>query len=530
MNTTTFQRVGLALLGTVALAAHAAEEPCGALARLALPATQITSAALVPAGSFSPSAAPAPANPTPQAVRQAQERAELFRSLPAFCRVLARVTTSPSSSITVETWLPASNWNGKFLVNGYAFFGNKLNPVPLATVLKQGYATATTDNGLPESATIFDGSFLRGQPERVTDWGERAWHETVVKSKVLITAFYGKPATKSYFNGAGGAGRQGLMAIQRYPEDFDGVVVGGIAADPSHFALANLWAWLVVQQQAAGDFPEAKLALLQRAAVSVCDANDGVRDGLISDPEHCSFDPRTVQCKEIEGAGCLNAGQVAAARDLYAPIKHARTGRRLFGPLMPGGELGWTGVTGPQPAGYALEFFRSIVFQDPSWDPRSLNLDADVERAEGVPAGVNAVDPDLSRYFARGGKVLMYGGWGDTAINPGAETDYYRSVVKKLGERAATKSMRLYMMPMMGHFLGGTADYAYQLNTQDLMESWVERGNTPQSLTASLRLSASASAPRDVLLCPYPRVAFYKGKADANPLLTPSAFECRTSR
>jgi feruloyl esterase len=530
MNTTAFRRLGLALLGTVALTAQAAEEPCSSLAAIALPATQITSAVLVSAGSFTPPATPAPANPTPQAARQAQERAALLRDLPAFCRVIARVTTSPSSSITVETWLPASNWNGKFLVNGYAFFGNKLNPVPLATVLKQGYATATTDNGLPESATIFDGSFLRGQPERLTDWGERAWHETVVKSKALITAYYGKPATKSYFNGAGGAGRQGLMAIQRYPDDFDGVVVGGIAADPSHFALANLWAWLVVQQQAGGSFPDAKLSLLHRAAVGACDADDGVRDGLISDPERCGFDPASLQCKLGDEPGCLNAGQVAAARQLYAPITHARTGRRLFGPLMRGGELGWTGVTGPQPAAYALEFFRSVVFQDPDWDPRSLNLDSDVERAEAVPAGVNAVDPDLSRYFASGGKLLMYGGWGDTAINPGAETDYYRSVVERLGETKANQSLRLYMLPMMGHFLGGTADYAYQLTTQDLMESWVERGHTPQALTASLRLSASAPAPRDVLLCPYPRIAFYKGKAGASRSLATREFACRVSR
>lgn len=527
VNMHTFLRYAFALFGGLSLTAQAAEDPCAVLAATAMPALQVTSALLVPAGSFSPPSAQVPANPSPQAVRQAQERAELFRGLPAFCRVTARVTTSASSSINIDIWLPQTSWNGKYLVNGYAFFGNKLNPVPLATVLKQGYATATTDNGLPESATIFDGSFLRGQPERVTDWGERAWHETVVKSKALIAAYYGKPATQSYFNGAGGAGRQGLMAIQRYPEDFDGVVVGGIAADPSHFALANLWAWLVVQKQAGGDFPEAKLALLHRAAVSACDANDGVRDGLISDPEHCSFDPRAIQCKETDGADCLKAGQAAAASELYAPIKHARTGRRLFGPLMPGGELGWTGVTGPQPAAYALEFFRSIVFQDSNWDPRTLNLDADVERAEAVPPGVNAVDPDLSRYFARGGKLLMYGGWGDTAINPGAETDYYRSVVRRLGDAAASKSMRLYMMPMMGHFLGGTADYAYQLNTQDVMESWVERGETPQTLTASLRISAAAPAPRDVLLCPYPRVAYYKGKDDTNMLPQAGMFECR---
>lgn len=530
MNTRAFHRHSIGMLAMMVVSAHAAEEPCGTLSTLALPATQIVGAALVPAGSFAPPAAPLPANATPQAVRQAQERAELFRSLPAFCRVTARVTTSASSSIAIDVWLPQAGWNGKFLVNGYAFYGNKLNPVPLATVLKQGYATATTDNGLPESASIFDGSFLRGQPERVTDWGERAWHETVVKSKALIAAYYGRPAAKSYFNGAGGAGRQGLMAVQRYPEDFDGVVVGGVAADSSHFALANLWAWLAVQRLAGGEFPETKLPLLHRAAVSACDADDGVRDGLISDPERCGFDPASLQCPAAEDTNCLTAGQVAAVRQIYAAPTHARTGRRLFGPLLPGSELGWAGVVGKQPNGYAVEFFRSIAFQDPNWDPRSLNFDTDVERAEAVPAAVNAVDPDLSRYFARGGKLLMYGGWGDTAINPGAETDYYRSVVSRLGETAVRDSLRLYMLPMMGHFLGGTAEYAYQLDTQDVMEAWVERGTVPQTLTASLRVSQRSPEQREVLLCPYPRIAFYKGKAGVDPLLEPGEFECRASR
>jgi len=529
LNKRTLKRLGLGILATMATTVHAAEEPCAALASVALPATGITGAVLVPAGSFAPTASPVPANASPQAVRQAQERADLFRSLPAFCRVTARVSTSPSSGITVETWLPVANWNGKVLVNGYAFYGNKLNPVPLATVLKQGYATATTDNGLPESATIFDGSFLRGNPEGVTDWGERAWHEAVVKSKALITAYYGKPATKAYFNGAGGAGRQGLKAVQRYPEDFDGVVVGGVAADSTHFALANLWAWLAVQRLAGGEFPEAKLPALHRAAVGACDAIDGVSDGLVSDPERCRFDPGILQCKTTDAPDCLTAGQAAAVRQIYAPPTHAGTGRRLFGPLLPGSELGWAGVVGQQPNGYAVEFFRSIVFQDPNWDPRTLNFDADVERAEAVPAAVNAVDPDLTRYFARGGKLFMYGGWGDTAINPGAETDYYLSVVQHLGESKVRDSLRLYMLPMMGHFLGGTADYAYQLDTQTLMESWVEKGQAPATLTASMKLSASAPA-REVLLCPYPQIAFYKGKDPLASRPEASEFECRLSR
>ncbi len=339
----------------------------------------------------------------------------------------------------------------------------------------------------------------------------------------------GQRARFVYFNGAGGAGRQGLKAIQRYPQDFDGVVVGGVAADSSHFALANLWAWLAVRRLAGGEFPEAKLAPLHKAVVAACDGNDGLQDGLISDPEHCAFDPGTLQCAANDAADCLTAGQIAAARQIYSPTTHARTGRYLFGPLMPGSELGWGGVIGEQPNGYAVEFFRSIAFQDPKWDPLTLNFDADVERAEAVPAAVNAVDPDLTAYFARGGKLLMYGGWADTAINPGAETDYYRSVVGRLGSDALRNTLRVYMLPMMGHFLGGTGEYVYRLETQPLIEDWVERGKVPQELNATLRANSFSKSDRQVLLCPYPGVAFYapKGAREAVPDI--ADFMCRTT-
>lgn len=516
----------LACVTTTGPALAAADDTCARLATVALPDTRITSALTVPAGQFAPSAPPAPANPTPQAQAQAAERAVLFRSLPAFCRVTARVTTSPSSVITIDVWLPASGWNGKFLVNGYAFYGNALNPVPLATALSQGYATATTDNGLPPGTPIFDGSFLMGQPERVIDWGERAWHETVVRSKALIAAYYGRSEQRSYFNGAGGAGRQGLKAIQRYPGDFDGVVVGGVAADSTHFALANLWAWLAVRRHAGGNFPEAALPLIHRAAVAACDGDDGLEDGLVSDPERCRFDPGTLQCPAGGAADCLTVGQVAAVRQIYAPPTHVRTGRRLFGPLMPGSELGWAGIIGERPNGYAVEFFRSIVFEDPAWDPLTLNFDSDVDRAEAVPAAVNAVDPDLSAFFARGGKLLMYGGWADTAINPGAQTDYYRSVVERMGVDAVRSSMRVYMLPMMGHFLGGNGEYSYRLDTQRLIEDWIERGTAPGEITATLGPYGQSTRDREVRLCPYPEIALYVGK---DPVQSgPEHFACQS--
>ena len=419
------------------------------------------------------------------------------------CRVNATVRTSADSTIRVAVWMP-EKWNEKFLVNGYAFFGNAMNPAPLQRATAAGYATATTDNGLPAGASPQDGSFLRGHPERVIDWGERAWHETVVRAKALIAAFYGRGPRYSYFNGAGGAGRQGLKAVQRYPEDFDGVVVGGVAADSTHFSLANLWAWLAANRDEASRLPATKLSIIHAAAVAACDAGDGAKDGLISDPERCTFDPGVLQCKADDAADCLTAAQVQAVRTIYAPVTHARTKRRLFGPLMRGSELGWGGVVGERPNGYAVEFFRSIVFQDPAWDPRTLNFDADVERAEKVPPAVNAVDPDISPFLARGGKLIMYGGWADTAINPGAQTDYYRAMLARMGQARTASGVRLYMLPMMGHFLGGNGAHTYDLDTQALIERWVEQRRAPAALDVAHK--ANGVQDRTVRVCPYPQV------------------------
>ncbi|MBI4266673.1 MAG: tannase/feruloyl esterase family alpha/beta hydrolase [Acidobacteria bacterium] len=497
---------------------------CESLASLKLPDTTITAAEAVAAGALSPPPPPARAGGAGRGGGgRGQPAGSPFADLPAFCRVAADVRTSPDTSIRIEVWMPANGWNEKFLATGYAFFGGTMSPAILAGPLRNGYATATTDNGLPPGTPPQDGGFLRGHHERIIDWGERAWHETVFRAKAIITAYYGRPPAYSYFNGAGGAGRQGLKAVQRFPEDFDGVVVGGVAADSTHFSLANIWAWQAATRSEASRLSPEKLRLLHEASVAACDGLDGARDGLIGDSERCQIDPGALQCKDVDRPTCLTAPQVEAVRQMYAPPTHSRTGRRLFGPLMPGSELGWGGFNGPNANAYAVEFFRSIVFHDPTWDPRTLNWDSDVERAEAVHPAVNAVNPDLSALVVRGGKLIMWGGWADTAINPAAETDYYRRVVARTGEDSVRSAIRLYMIPMMGHFLGGTGAHAYELDTQRLIEDWVERGVAPGPLTASHR--ANGTEDRTVLLCPYPEVAMYKGSGS---LTEASSFECRS--
>lgn len=466
-------RGALAALAWLVIGAGGAHaQDCAGLARAAISGLTITEAALAPA----------------------------TVDLPASCRVRGVAATSPSSSVRVEVWMPASGWNKRFLATGWAFYAGTMNPSILAGPLRRGYATATTDGG----GAPGDPAFFLGAPDKVKDWGERAWHVTTLAAKALIRAYYGEAPAHSYWSGGGGASRQGLKEAQRFPEDYDGIVVGGLAHDTSHFAFAQVAQWRAVHD--GGAVRSETLPALHAAAIAACDARDGTRDGLIGDPERCDFDPAAIACKGSVSAACLTPVEVTAFRKLYAPVVAPRSGRTIFGGLARGSEPTWKGlIEDRQPQSYALNFFRYIVFQDPAWDHRSLDLDRDLARAEAVDPSVNGTDPDLGPFFARGGKLIVWGGWSDSSIPPGANTGYWRSVVGKLGAGRADASMRLFMVPGMAHFPGRTGEDAVDFDTQPLIEGWREQGTAPQRLVAT-RWSNGVQGP-SLTVCPYPALA-----------------------
>jgi feruloyl esterase len=503
-------------------AAGALEADCRRLATTVLPQTRIVSAQVIAAGAYQPAATNVPPNPTPQQQAAAADRTALFRSLPAFCQVRADIATSPASSVAVETWLPLAGWNRQFLATGYSFYGGNMDPVLLAEAIKGGYATATTDGG---GAGVRGASFLLNQPEKLKDVGDRAIHEMTVHAKALARTFYGSAPESSWFEGCGGEGRQGLAAAQRHPEDFDGIAVGGLAHDTTHFAFAQVWAWQAAHETPESYIPPAKLPALNEAALNACDRLDGAADRLIGNPERCSFDPQVLACRGAETDQCLTPGQVSAARKIYSPVVNPRTGERIFGPLMPGSERSWTGaVTGQLPSSYAIDFFKYLVFKDPEWDvlKRPLNYDGDLALARTVDSTFNPVDPDLSRYVARGGKLLIYGGWNDVAIPPGANTDYYRSVVERMGAARVQDAVKLVMVPGMGHCPGGFGPPVYDFNPLALLKDWKERGISPDPLVA--RVLDRGEQVREVLACAWPQVPMYRGSGDVK---LAASFECR---
>lgn len=473
---------------------------CGSLAAMHLPDTAITLADSTSAGGLSlPGRAGA-----------------AVRNLPAFCRVTATVKPTSDSDIKVEVWLPASGWNGKFEAVGNGGWGGSISYADMARALERGYATGSTDTGHSGPGA----AFALGHPEKLVDYAYRSEHQMTIIAKAMIKAFYGDLPRYSYWNSCSSGGKQGLTEAQRYPADYDGIIAGAPANYMTHLQAGRLWIAQAVHRDPASYIPPEKYPLIHNAALAACDALDGVKDGLIENPPACHFDPAVLECKGSDGPMCLTAPQVEAAKKIYAGASNPRTGEQIFPGMEPGSELSWARLAGPQPISLATDTFKYAIFQNPDWNYLSLNFDSDIARADKVDGGVNnAIDPNLAPFFSHG-KLLMYHGWSDQQIPPRGTINYYTSVVKAVGRQEADQSMRLFMVPGMGHCGGGDGPNSFDMLSA--MEQWVEAGKPPERILASHLTQGTADRTRP--LCPYPQVAKYKGSGSIDDA---SNFTCQ---
>jgi feruloyl esterase len=507
----------LLILPVPALAGHAAD--CASLSGAKLPNTTVTTVQAVPAGRFTP--------PSGRPIDK----------LPAFCRLAGVIRPTADSDIRFEVWLPASDWNGKFLSVGNGGFAGSINYFGLADDLRRGYATAATDTGHQGDAE--DASWAYKHPEKIVDFGYRGLHTTTENAKALIQAFYSNPPRHSYFDSCSDGGREALMEAQRFPADFDGILAG---------APANFWTHLLaaavdmVQHMYGKDpsayIPSAKLPAIQAAALAACDAQDGVKDGIVSDPLRCHFDPSVLLCKGEDSRDCLTAPQVSTLKKLYAGAQDSH-GKQIFPGYAPGAEDGpngwaaWITGSGPGKASgpvYAENYFRYMVFQDPAWNMLSANVDAAEAAADEKTAAIlNSTDPDLGRFKNRGGKLILYHGWNDPAIPPLNSVNYYNAVVAKMGAKEADSFVRLYMVPGMQHCFPGPGPNSFgqfgrttakgkPYGVYDALEEWVEKGVTPGDIFATKYVDDDPSKGVQMTrpLCPYPELAKYKGAGDTN--------------
>lgn len=483
-------RVGWTMLFACLPALPAVAAPCDMLAALALKDATVTSAQRVPRGQFSAPGQRQGAGANP------------YNDLPEFCRVAATLSPTSDSEIKVEVWLPASGWNGKFQAVGNGGWAGVISYAAMADAVRAGYASASTDTGHVGAR----GTFVLGHPEKLIDFAWRSEHEMTVKAKAIIQAFYGTQPRQSYWNGCSTGGRQGLKEAQTFPDDYDGIIAGA----PANRTAISLWIAHAVLKDAASYVPPAKYAVIHEAALAACDAQDGLKDGLIDDPARCRFDPNVLVCKGEDGPRCLTAAQATAAKKIYSPATNPRTGQELFSSLVPGTELGWgIQAQGPEPNVNIYDQYRYVVFKDPNWDWRSFNFDGDVVRGN-LPENLimNATDPDMKPFFARGGKLLLYHGWSDPQVPTLNTIKYYKSVVDVMGGAAnASKSVRLFLAPGMGHCGSGEGPNAF--DKIGALERWVEQGKAPDALIASHTTNGKVDRTRP--LCPYPQVAKYKG-------------------
>jgi len=526
-----FRTFGLVVLLTAVFTAlRAGASSCPNLAALKIPDVRMISAENVPAGRFTPSNSHA----SPMI-------------LPTFCRVIATIHSAVDAEVAVEVWLPdEAEWNGKFEGVGNGGYGGSISYQAMGDALERHYATASTDTGHEGD----DLRFANGHPERIIDWGYRAIHLMTEMARLIVRNYEGRFPKHSYFNGCSTGGGQALSEAQRFPSDYDGLLIGAPGNNRTHLNVGFLSAFAADHQSASSVFPTNKLPALHKAAVAACDRADGIEDGIISDPMSCHFDPHALLCTQGDNNACLTSAQADTVQKIYAGPLNPRTHESIFPGYEPGSEAseedpngGWKAyITDPQEP-MRLDFWRYWVFNDPMWDWHSFDYDRDVAYADQKMAAVNAISPELGPFEKAGGKIIMYHGWADPVAPPRASINYFDRVIQAMGPAEAQRFMRLFMIPGMGHCGHGSAPLPWPDNTQtmdisrspkvsgrtadddflDALDRWVDRGVAPETIQGSQVVDSVLLRTRPI--CAYPMVAKWDRMGSSNKS---ASFVCAT--
>lgn len=424
---------------------------------------------------------------------------------PAFCEVQAVIRSVEGSEIGVVYRLPL-NWNGKVLALGGGGWMGNVTLQAASDGLTRGYATLQTDAG-HTSGSGFDASpwaiNADGTANRVKleDFAHRAIHLMTERGKQVVSAHYGRAPSRAYYQGCSTGGRMGLMEVQRYPQDFDGVIAGA----PVHTLQTQTSAQLRTNAFAApgAQLRPAHLALLTRSVLAACDAKDGAADGVLRDARACDFDPGVLQCSGEAGDDCLTASQVAAMHKVYAGEK-ARDGSIASYPLEKGGESGWARFVSTAGGGDAgtnsggMHALRVPLLGDANFDmSRFTAEDVAKVRTSWLGRMYEANDPDISAFAARGGKLILWHGVNDPGPSARATVEYFEAA-SKVTPRAGN-ALRLFLLPGVGHCSGGAGPDRVDWIT--VMENWVEKGQAPEQVPATKANSSLAWN-----LCAYPKL------------------------
>jgi len=445
--------------------------------------------------------------------------------------------------IGFEVRLPLE-WSGRFMFQGGGgldgVLGAAIGNVPNSTgapALARGFAVVSTDAG--HRGSMVDASFGLDQQARV-DFAYNGLSEVTREAKALIARFYGGAPRKSYFVGCSNGGRQALMASQRLPLEFDGIVAGDPAMSFSRIALGEVWNMQVVARIAPKDeagrpiyakaFSPADLSLVRQAVLNQCDALDGLGDGMINDWRSCGFRPSQLTCTAGKTDQCLTAGQVSVLEDLMSGPKGA-AGNHIYGPFTfdtgiassawRGMRLGTseTGVPNSADSSLGLGQFRFLQLTPPDqdWDPLAPYDLADLLRRIRYQGGIGDADSPFLSTFANSGKMIVYNGMSDQGMATPHLVRWYEEMVAATGD-AGRDAVRFFGVPGMLHCGGGEATDRFEM--LDAIVAWVEEGRAPDRIIATGDAFPGISRP----LCPYPLVARYDG---GNPA-SAGSFSCRS--
>lgn len=470
-----------------------------------------------------------------------------------YCYV--RGIISPAIHFHAQLPLP-EDWNGRYLMWGD---GGKDGDLDYADHrVAEGYAVTNSnlghDNGVEPGA-----SFAFNNRQAEIDFGYRAVHLTVMAGKLLVNEYYDRAPAYSYFEGCSQGGRQGFMSAQRFPGDFDGIVAGAPAFNYQGLNAAGTWNLqrmfrddlvgnLAVDTNGDGSYDSLNLiSVLHEQVLQQCDANDGIRDRLVSDPLACDFDPTSdlndLMCPAGSSSdSCFTTAQVQTIADLYQGPRDS-AGRQVYPGKMFGSEPRWpgyyvpwqgndmgpgklTGVAGDHmnylfyetDPGMAVPDVRDMDYEPytdgaiPEFHWRDWDID-DFYSGQGdlMKSITDANDPNLTRFLVdSGGKMIIYHGLVDTLIVATDTINYYNDMVDTTfaGSMAAAQdNARLYLAPGMGHCRGGPGPDSWDKLAP--LVDWVENNDAPDSIIATH--SSNGNVDNERPLCTYPQQARYVG-------------------
>jgi feruloyl esterase len=454
---------------------------------------------------------------------------------PAYCNAIGYVTPN----IGFEIHLPPTNWNGKFTEVGCGGMCGSIQVIACDVAVAKGYSCIFTDMG--HKSTAHDAGWAYNNLQAAVDFGYRATHVGALAGKAITEAYYKKAPNRSYFLGCSTGGRQGYIEAQRFPADFDGILAGAPPLSETGDGLGIMWGVLA----ALGPDGKAiigpdELKIVNDAVVTQCDMNDGVKDGVVSDPRSCKFDPGTIVCKPGQHGNCLTGAQAEAFRKFYYG-PHDSKGKSIYPGFMPGAELTMKNnyIADDGTMGYLgrwmqdmMRYLNLMPAPGPSWTLSKMDWDKDPQRLAMMEALYNAQNPNLEAFKATGGKFIAFHGWNDAYVQPMETVHYYEMLERTMGGRAETQDFfRLFMVPGTDHCQGGSGPFA--VDWFGALEAWVEQGKAPDRLigvhpkdpTAGLRTYNRGYTPApDIMqnpaftrpLFPYPLQAKYKGAGDPN--------------